>query len=140
MGLNFLNDVYNPLAKKDKTQDVVVYPAGDDTTSCGHPDDSPAFPAIPDPIPEIRLPMNSWQDSGPVLLLSEYMKMNKDLGCRIFLAGKDPALSFSPGLGSQDLGTDRWQIAQNAINLFFNAVADIRYLVDHGLLELQTRR
>ena len=133
MSLNALQDIYNPPAKNDEPQDVVVSRAGHDTTSCDCPiansSDRPGF---------VPPQLNSWQDSAPVMLLSEYLRMNKDPGCRICLDKGDPALSFDPAIRRED--THRWKIAQNIVYLFFNAVDDIRHLVDHGMLELSEMR
>lgn len=114
MGLNAVKDIYSPLAKKEMTQDVVSIPAGGDTISCGDPEITPdksgkaadSWPA-----------KNSWEDTAPVILLSGCLKANTDLGCHVYLGGKDPDLPFPHGLRREALGNDRWKASEDAVVL-----------------------
>jgi len=121
MGIDLLKDIYNPLAKRDEPQDMVSNPSLGDTTSCGHDSN--------------HQPLNSWQDSAPIMRLSAYMKETKEHGITIISRCHIPALHFNPGLCRKD-PDDRWQIAYNIERLFWEAFEDLKGLIKIGRLEL----
>jgi hypothetical protein len=81
--------------------------------------------------------LEHWQDSAPVVRLSEYLKEHgTTAGIRLCQSNGKPHLIFYPGLGCADMKTKRWQIANNITALFLAAADDLRYLIAHGLLDL----
>ena len=82
-------------------------------------------------------PLTKWQDSGPVVALSGYLKEHKERGVNLYeTADGIPALRFSPGLAAADRGTDRWQISNRAVELLDLALTDLQQLLSLGLLTL----
>lgn len=81
---------------------------------------------------------DGWQDSAPVVRLSEYLKMNRDHGIHLILSDGHPALAFEPGLTKVKTDKDRkrWQIATNCIELLFDAASDLKQLIASGSITL----
>lgn len=94
-------------------------------------------PDLPAPQPEERqreqAPIQSWKDYPRIQVLSDFIKANKAAGFSIAMVNGDPAVRFEPGLKCND---PRWDLALQAENLLFAAADDIRYFVDHGLMDL----
>jgi len=84
-------------------------------------------------------PPPSWQDSAPVMRLSEYLKLHKNEGMKLYQSNGKPCLSFDPGLGLASMKTDRWKIATNAIDLLQDAAGDLERMIATGLIELPVR-
>lgn len=81
--------------------------------------------------------LRSWQDSAPIVRLSEYLKEHKDQGIKLCRNKQGPFLSFEPGLrGGKDLDIIRWQIACHAVDLFLDATADLKHLITNKLIDL----
>jgi len=83
-------------------------------------------------------PLQDWTESVPVVLLSEALKIvGKKHG--ISLTGHPdglPRLCFRPGLKDADVGSDRWNIAEQATGLFVSAIDDLKELISAGKLQL----
>ncbi len=143
MGIEQLMEIYNPLAKE---KNPPIY--GDDIppgagASCGRSlEDGKAS----EPGSELGLsgaadapsgpPIRTWQDSGPVCRLSEYLKTNDDQGIRVVLRKGIPALRFEPGLRQGDSQT-RWQMVRQAESLFWAAFEDLTYCIKQNLIVLK---
>lgn len=113
MGLSKLKNAYNPMAAKANPADVIDINSNQST-------------------------LKSWQDSVPVVLLSEYLKKHKDKGMNLYQTPDGrPGLRFSPGLGLGDMKTERWQIAMNTIELLQDAASDMAFLISNKMIELR---
>ena len=68
------------------------------------------------PKPELKPPLQNWKDSVPVILLSEYLRINKHQGIRLCQSAFDgePCLHFNPGLQPKKNNPERWEVAENA--------------------------
>ena len=87
--------------------------------------------------PALPKELSSWHDSAPVVSLSEYLKEHKTHGIKLSQTEDGrPSLCFSPGLGSADMKTERWQIAKQSLELFDAALPDLEQLLMDGLLAL----
>lgn len=80
--------------------------------------------------------ISDWKKSIPVVLLSEYLKMKKECGIRLCDDDGVPALCFCPGLKSEDVGGERWQITENVCKLFSDAVPDLLLLMKSRKIDL----
>lgn len=89
------------------------------------------------PIRQAKQSLNDWQESTPVILLSEYLEINKDQGI-VLQQSEDgtPCLSFHPGLSKDDRENGRWLIAMNAKGLLLDAADDLKELIANGKLTL----
>ena len=96
-------------------------------------------PADSQPGGNLAPALSSWRDSATVVCLSEYLKEHKDKGIKLCQT-KDgrPSLCFSPGLGKKDINTERWQIAEQSLELLETALPDLMQLLEGGLLSLPT--
>jgi len=86
--------------------------------------------------PETKPALQSWKESTPVILLSEYLKMKKECGIRLCDDNGVPAICFRPGLKAGDIGSERWKVAENVCGLFADAVPDLMELMASGRIEL----
>jgi len=93
-------------------------------------------PEIPEPKSNGKPALQSWQDSGPIVRLLEYLKTHEDKGVKMILKEGRACLRFEPGLGGKDRGTERWQVAVNTLQLLQEADEDLGYLITKGLIEL----
>ena len=109
-------DKYNPL--KDKTE-------GNEKPS-----------QVIDAVVPMERGVQSWKDSTPVVLLSEYLKRYPDNGIKLYQREGELVLRFEPGLERKDIGSERWQIASNAVRLFTDAAADLIHLMTNGLIDI----
>lgn len=80
--------------------------------------------------------ISDWKESITVILLSEYLKMKKECGIRLCDDDGVPAICFHPGLKSENIGGERWQIAENIYELFLDAVTDLLVLMKSGKIDL----
>ncbi|HOS77545.1 MAG TPA: hypothetical protein PLL15_05840 [Syntrophales bacterium] len=163
MGLEHLIDVYNPLAKErqtpihgDETSPDAGLPSGRGPegrfpTGPGNagirlccPDgkiygpDGDRVSGVPDTTDVPAPPIQSWQDSGPICRLSEYLKANDGHGIRVVLRHGIPALRFEPGLRRSDTQS-RWQTACQAESLFWSAFEDLRFCITNNLISLKEK-
>jgi len=105
---------------------------------------SAPLPSAPQPggglPPALPTTLSAWQDSGPVMRLSEYLKQHQSQGIKLYQSedGK-PSLCFVPGLGLADMKTERWQIALGAVELLQDAADDLNQLLTDGLIVLPTQ-
>jgi hypothetical protein len=133
MGLARLQDVYNPMKKQPEAESA--------SEECAA-DRAPA----PPPAPPLALfhrgqgRMNSWQDSAPVMELSEYLKQCKAYGFKLYASERHPTIRFTPGLKKADIDgkTERGVATRRALELLDNAACDLHYLLTEGLLNLPT--
>jgi len=95
-------------------------------------------PEIPERKSDERPALQSWQDSGPVVRLLEYLKKHEEKGMNLILKEGRASIRFEPGLSGKDRGTERWQIAVNTLQLLQEAGEDLGYLMTKGLIELPT--
>lgn len=87
-------------------------------------------------VPSRKHRLQSWQDSAPVSRLIIYLKEHgSSAGIKLRKTNGTPRLSFDPGLGLEDVGTERWRIANNATALLIDAVDDLKYLIAHGRIK-----
>jgi hypothetical protein len=95
-------------------------------------------PAIlPSAIPgENDLSLTSWQDSAAVIRLSEYLKKHPAQGIKLCRRRSTPVMSFYPGLLAGDLETERWRVANAALELFLDALDDLTKLLSRSLIDL----
>lgn len=118
MGLDALKEVYNPLAKEETAPPHQTALDGSKTE------------------PQA---LSHWQESAPVVALSDYLKANKQHGITLQqLPDGQPVLVFAPGLKRSD--AERWAAATTAAQLFLAAADDLKELLNNGLLFLQPRR
>jgi hypothetical protein len=80
--------------------------------------------------------LQSWKDSAAVIRLSEYLKQHKDRGIYLYQRNGRPYLYFNPGIVKEDRDIERWHIAFNMTVLFFEAVDDLEYLLNKGLIDI----
>ncbi|MBW2598592.1 MAG: hypothetical protein JRC60_00465 [Deltaproteobacteria bacterium] len=79
-------------------------------------------------------PLKQWKDSMDVCRLSEFLKIHKDQGFNLIdIAGK-PSLHFKPGLQPEQ--KERWQLANQALDLLQAALPDLQNLISRGLITL----
>jgi hypothetical protein len=136
MNLEKLKNKYNPLKSKDENDiEQNFTPADYDD----HRDEAGRPLQFDEQGNRIAQPIQSWKDSAPVVRLSEYMKAHKDHGIKLYQANGEPMLRFEPGLGCADMKTKRWQIAKNIMALIIDAADDIKYLIAHNLIDIQTK-
>jgi hypothetical protein len=76
--------------------------------------------------------LNNWTDSIPVILLSEYIKMQKHLGIKLYQDNGIPCVSFNPGSRSLP-------IIEAVTRLLEDAVDDLKELIANGALSLPDR-
>ncbi len=81
--------------------------------------------------------LQSWKDSAPVVRLSEYLKMHKDQGIKLYQRDGSPFLLFEPGVRCDDLG--RLKIVKAAALLLVDAADDLKYLLTNGLIDIPTK-
>lgn len=82
-------------------------------------------------------PIQNWKESDAVILLSEYLRIHKNQGIKLYQHDGAPCLVFNPPLKIKD--ADRWQIAENVCGLFEDAIPDLKELIAAGKLELPDR-
>lgn len=94
--------------------------------------------------PEEKQPLKDWTESVPVVLLSDALKIvGKKHGISLMMHDDGlPSLCFRPGFKAADVGSERWQIADQATGLFIDAIDDLKELINAGKLTLPayTRR
>lgn len=89
----------------------------------------------PEPLPLPQPPLQDWKESDAVILLSEYLRINKDQGITLRqCAEEQPCLCFIPGLKKKEIDPTRWAIAENAAQLFLDAADDLQELITRGKL------
>lgn len=88
------------------------------------------------PLKQTKPPLQHWNESTPVVLLSEYLKQQNGTGIRLYNDNGVPDLNFNPGLKAADIGSERWTIAENAAKLFIDAIDDLTELISGGKLNL----
>jgi hypothetical protein len=98
-------------------------------------DSGSQLPAAPKVEESIKL--QSWKDSAPVVRLSEYLKEHKDQGIKLHKKLGRPYLYFDPGLAMDQ--RERWQIARNAVRFLEDAADDLKYLIEHNMVDIPVR-
>lgn len=80
---------------------------------------------------EIITRFNDWKESVPVVVLSDALKIvGKKHGIGIYLDEDDrPSLHFHPGLRAKDMGSARWDIADQVAGYFLAAANDLIELI-----------
>jgi hypothetical protein len=73
-----------------------------------------------------------WRMFPDVVLLSDYLKANREHGIKIVRQDDLPVLHFDPPLDYSD--QDRLAVAQRALELFDDAIGDVHYLMHRGLI------
>ena len=88
--------------------------------------------------PETKPSLKSWKESIPIVLLSDALKIvGKKYGIRLYITDDGrPSLLFHPGLKSKDIGSERWNIAEQVSELFVDAIDDLLLLMKSGKIEL----
>ena len=83
------------------------------------------------PKQEIIPRFNDWKESVPVVVLSDALKIvGKKHGIGIYLDEEDrPSLHFHPGLRAKDVGSARWDIADQVAGYFLDAAEDLNELI-----------
>lgn len=92
------------------------------------------------PKPESKQPLQDWKESVPVILLSEYLKIKKQFGIRLYQNDGEPFLHLTPGLKAADRESERWEVVQNAAQLFLDAADDLKELMGNDKISLPTLR
>lgn len=77
--------------------------------------------------------LKSWNESAPVVLLSEFIKEHKDEGMKLCIDNGAPCLLFFNGTRSID-------IIEAATVLLENAADDLMELIGNGLLSLPNKK
>lgn len=83
--------------------------------------------------------LESWRDSRRIQELSGFIKGNPELGFFICVEDGRPVLHFDPPLEAESARGDaaeRWEMAEVAENLFFEALPDIEELLRSGRIDL----
>ena len=76
-----------------------------------------------------------WRMFPDVVALSEHLKANKEHGIQIVRLDDQPVLHFHPPLDHSD--QERVAAAQQALELFADAVGDVYYLMQRGMIPLK---
>lgn len=87
-----------------------------------------------------RPKLEHWQDSTRVVAFARFLEMHKDKGFQLRAEDGVPTLHFEPGLDPAEAGgqaAERWEAAEVAEHLFWQALPDIEELVRGGKLELR---
>ena len=84
--------------------------------------------------------LTNWKDSALVMSLSEYLKQHTNQGIKLYQSEDGKAcLCFSPGLGTDDMKTERWRIANEAERLLLAAADDLNQLLANGMIVLPNK-
>jgi hypothetical protein len=125
-GLESIAGIYDPLAKREESRELVCGSSGDAAASC-IPSEQPA-PGIPVTCIRFeRLPLQSWRDSDTVTALSAFLKSPAANGIEMVICKDGFSLQFLPGL-RPDGDPERWQAAQRATGLLSAAMEDLQEL------------
>ncbi len=89
--------------------------------------------------PRKKPTLKNWNESTPVVLLSEYLKIKKQFGIRLCQDEGELCLHFTPGFKADAIGSERWTVAENAASLFLEAADDLKELIRNGKLDLPSR-
>lgn len=76
---------------------------------------------------------NPWMESGPVILLIEYLRKYPDQGVILYERFGTVGLKFKPGIKGDDIKNGRAQIAMNMFRLLEDASRDIKEMVSKGI-------
>ena len=81
------------------------------------------------------LDAGEWQDSATISRLLIYLKEHGSAaGIKLCQLNGELGLTFSPSLGCADMKTERWQIAQNAVDLLHAATQDLKIMISRGVM------
>src|SRR6056297_1132914 len=96
------------------------------------PEPKPASePLQPEAVKTFDTARDAWKQFPKVVLLSEYLRENRDMGIRLVLLDGRPTLHFSPGL-DEATSPERLAVMGQAFDLLFDALADLEYLIGIG--------
>lgn len=69
-----------------------------------------------------------------MVILSSFLKENKQHGISVVLLEGDPTLHCRPGITPAD--KDRWDVLDKALGLFRSAEPDLRHLIANRMLKI----
>jgi len=84
--------------------------------------------------------LKCWQASGPVVLLSAFLKEYQEYGITLEMSQAKPVLCFDPGLKPKTANPERWSIAVHAMALIDAARVDLETLLSNDLLRLKQHK
>jgi hypothetical protein len=105
------------------------------TAKYGPQSDDAAPPPEIETEPGKKEVLSHWKDSGPVVMLSAFLKEYNDQGFSIQQTRDGSAvMHFEPGLKGPDHDRERWELAEHAIYLLDEAREDLKHLISIGAL------
>jgi len=91
----------------------------------------PAFIPPVETTPVFDTSKDAWKQYPAVVLLSFFLRENREMGIRLVLLDGRPTLHFCPGLDA-DTSSERMGVVGEAFGLLLDALCDLEYLIQTG--------